>query len=117
MNMRRIDFDGTETAVGVRGKDGFWSQLREALAKREAPCTPSRRNRLAGLWFEFRPRWPKWDLDVYAWHMDKPNSDEEYQYLFSIYQIGWRTVKLMEKELPRAYAEHPVTVIREYSWH
>lgn len=77
---------------------------------------PSRRSKLSDWWSDYGPRWPAWDVTVYAWHQDKPDSDEEYEYLFTVYQMRYFASKSFAKFVPTAYAEHQLTAVREYSW-
>lgn len=104
--------------VGL-GTEGKWKALWDATFgyRSDAPCTHQPlRYRLSDWWIDHGVRWPAWDITVYRWHEDKPNTDEEYELLFEHYQIPLRTARVLQRELPKTYAEFPLTVVRKYSW-
>ncbi|QIG57891.1 hypothetical protein SEA_PAULODIABOLI_204 [Microbacterium phage PauloDiaboli] len=110
--------DIVKGTLGI-GRGNRWKDLWDATVgyTSDAPCTHQPLSyRLSDWWGDYRPRWPKWDITVYEWHEDKPNTDEEYRFLFEHYELPYRVAKTLERELPRAYTEFPLTVVRKFSW-
>lgn len=91
------------------------ADLQRALFDETDHCGPSRKSRLSDWWFGNGPRIPKWDVSVYAWHPEAvPGSDDEYEFLFTLYQLGYlesvRAVKYL------GCTDRPLTVVREFCW-
>ena len=92
--------------------DSRWGDLMLALEKPESYCQPSRRDKLKDWWFENHPRIPTYDFDVYSWHMDRSGQEDEYVYLFSLFDVPFYRSDSTYRLLTEAYSEHPITVVR-----
>lgn len=108
--------------LGIRFDREARAELRDIFSKDRAPCEGGT---LRGRWNNFRygwwhhngPRIPKWDVDVFGYDPESgapEDKEDEYEYLFSLYQLGWKASHSVVKSLQ--HTDRPLTVIRTFSW-
>lgn len=105
---------GTFSSLKFRFDAEARADLKKALFTKRAPCEGSRWQHFKYWVDENRPRLPQWAVKIVAYNPDAKTEDEEYEYLFELYNLNYFEAKILEK-LPRM-TDRPLHAIRSLMW-